>query len=338
MSYKTTLVLLLITLAGSVKSQHIQFLTEGNNLSIRGLSVVNDKVVWVSGSNGTVGISTDGGKKWNWTQVAGFEKSDFRDIEAFDEKNAIILGITNPACLLKTSDGGKHWKTVFIDTAKAMFLDAMDVNSPKYGVVIGDPVDGRFFMALSHDGGEHWLQIDTLPKERPYRWKAQKGEAFFASSGTNIRYLANRKWAMVSGGENIGYYDFKDRYTIPLVKGKETKGPNSIAVAADGRMIIVGGDFSNDTATLNNCAVSPKGLPYAWSNPEIPPHGYRSCVESLDNNRFITCGTSGVDVTSDGGMKWQLISRDGFHVCRKAKTGNAVFLAGANGRIAKFNW
>jgi hypothetical protein len=338
MNLKLALVFLFLAFAGRLKSQHIQFLTEGNKTSIRGLSVVNDKVVWASGSNGMVGLSVDGGKKWNWTQVDGYEKSDFRDIEAFDEKNAIILGITQPACILKTTDGGRHWKTVYKDTAKAMFLDAMDFNSPKYGVVIGDPVNGRFYMALTHDGGETWLPIDTVPKERPYRWKAQQGEAFFASSGTNIRYIANRKWAMVSGGENIGYYDFKDRYTIPLVKGKETTGPNSIAVAPDGRMVIVGGDFANDTATANNCAVSPKGLPYVWTIPEIPPHGYRSCVESIDNNKFICCGTTGVDVTTDGGIKWQLISRDGFHVCRKAKSGTALFLAGADGRIAKFTW
>lgn len=213
---KLFFILFSILSAYSLRAQHIQFLTEGTHVSIRGMSVVNDKVVWVSGSDGMVGKSVDGGKKWVWSQVDGFEKSDFRDIEAFDDKTAIILGVTQPACILKTTDGGKHWKTILRDTARAMFLDAMDFNSPRYGVLIGDPVDGRFYMALTHDGGDSWIPVDTLPKERPYRWKAQKGEAFFASSGTNIRYLGNRKWALVSGGENSGYYDFNDRYAIPL--------------------------------------------------------------------------------------------------------------------------
>ena len=320
------------------QSQHIQFLTEGNQVSLRGVSAVTDKIVWVSGSNGTVGRSVDGGKKWVWMQVDGFEKSDFRDIEAFDDKTAVIMGITEPACILKTTDGGKHWKTILKDTAKAMFLDAMDFLDTKWGVLIGDPADGRFYMAMTHDGGDTWLPVDTMPKERPYRWKAQTGEAFFASSGTNIRYVAPHKWAMVSGGLHTGYYDFNDRYSIPLASGAETTGANSIAVSPGGRMVIVGGDFKKDSAISGNCAVSAKGLPYVWELPKEAPHGYRSCVESLDNNRFICCGITGVDVSSDGGMKWKLISRDGFHVCRKAKTGNTVYLAGANGRIAKFTW
>ena len=34
--------------------------------SFRGLQVVSDQVVWVSGSKGTVGRSTDGGAHWRW--------------------------------------------------------------------------------------------------------------------------------------------------------------------------------------------------------------------------------------------------------------------------------
>jgi hypothetical protein len=50
---------------------------------------------------------------------------------------------------------------------------------------------------------------------------------------------------------------------------------------------------------------------------------------------LVTCGTSGVDVSGDGGLNWKLISNESFHVCAKAKKGNAVFLAGKDGRIAK---
>ncbi|HTE13358.1 MAG TPA: hypothetical protein VK645_20405, partial [Chitinophagaceae bacterium] len=65
-------------------AQQIELLTTGNKTSIRGLSVVTDKVIWASGSKGTVARSTDSGRTWKWFTVAGFEKRDFRDIEAFD--------------------------------------------------------------------------------------------------------------------------------------------------------------------------------------------------------------------------------------------------------------
>jgi hypothetical protein len=44
-------------------------------------------------------------------KVPGYEKMDFRDIEAFDSNTAIIMGITLPAVLLKTKDGGKPGKS-----------------------------------------------------------------------------------------------------------------------------------------------------------------------------------------------------------------------------------
>src|ERR1700730_8910569 len=86
-------------------SQEIQLLTSGTKTSIRGLSVVNDRVIWVSGSNGYVGKSIDAGKTWKWIIVKGFEKRDFRDIEAFDAATAVILSVAEPANILKTIDG-----------------------------------------------------------------------------------------------------------------------------------------------------------------------------------------------------------------------------------------
>ena len=50
-----------LLLCCSVTAQTVQLLTSGTKTSIRGLSVVDDKTVWVSGSNGTVGRSLDGG-------------------------------------------------------------------------------------------------------------------------------------------------------------------------------------------------------------------------------------------------------------------------------------
>lgn len=52
----------------------IKVITKDTKTSLRGLSVVNDRVAWVSGSNGTIGQTTDSGKTWKWSIVKGFEK------------------------------------------------------------------------------------------------------------------------------------------------------------------------------------------------------------------------------------------------------------------------
>src|SRR5579875_2921045 len=115
---KLPFVFILFLLSFFSHSQTVNILTSGNKTSLRGLSVVNDNVLWASGSNGTVARSVDGGKTFQWLTVKGFEQRDFRDIEAFDDNSAIIMAIAEPAIILKTKDGGKTWKRMFEDTTK----------------------------------------------------------------------------------------------------------------------------------------------------------------------------------------------------------------------------
>ena len=95
------ILLLFIFICSNARAQKIKILHTRTNTSIRGLSAVNDRVVWVSGSNGMVAKSLDSGNTWKWTQVKGFEKTDFRDIEAFDGTKAVIMGVGEPAYILR---------------------------------------------------------------------------------------------------------------------------------------------------------------------------------------------------------------------------------------------
>lgn len=313
-------------------AQTIQILTNGTKTSIRGLSVVNDSVLWASGSNGTVMRSADGGKTFSRMTVTGFEQRDFRDVEAFDSNTAIIMAVAEPAIILKTRDGGKTWNTVLEDHTKGMFLDAMDVDG-KWGVVIGDPIDNKAFVAITEDSGSHWHSVET-------NYLLDSGEAFFALSGTNIKLyydsLEKRyNYRAVSGGLHAHLLHDK-KYKLPIVQGTPSTGANSIAVHATSKsIVVVGGDFTNDKDSTGNCVLISLDNPIQISLPQTPPHGYRSCVQFINDKQLIACGTSGVDISNDGGRNWILISSESFHVCQKAKKGNAVFLAGKDGRIAK---
>lgn len=321
---------------------NLEVLTSGTNTSIRGLSVVNDNVVWVSGSNGTVGKTSDGGKSWKWMTVTGFEKTDFRDIEAFDAASAVIMGIGTPAYILKTNDSGKTWKVVYENNRKGMFLDAMEFWNEQAGIVIGDPVDqrtdwlaGKFFIARTFDGGESWQEIPF--NKRP---AADSGEACFAASGTNVRPLDRDEAVFVSGGMKSRLFSKNDPILLPIIQGKETTGANSVAVwdnkklNGGKRIIVVGGDFNADSSNQKNCIITIDGGK-TWKAPNTAPHGYRSCVEFLSKKDVICCGLNGVDYSSDGGKNWKWISKESFHVCRIAKLGTTVYLAGANGKVAK---
>ena len=113
-----------ICLVSTASAQHINVISEKKGISLRGLSVVSDKIIWVSGNNGTVGRSTDGGTTWRWMKVTGYETKDFRDIEAFDKHIAIIMAVGEPGLILKTEDDGIRWKPVYSNDTPEMFLAA----------------------------------------------------------------------------------------------------------------------------------------------------------------------------------------------------------------------
>lgn len=312
----------------NIHAQQIKVLASGTKTSIRGLSVVNDRVVWVSGSEGTVGLSLDSGNTFKWIKVKGFEKTDFRDIEAFDETSAVIMGISEPAYILRTADAGETWKVVYESNQKGMFLDAMEFWNLNSGIVIGDPIDNKIFIARTFNGGIKW---DELPMER--RPIVDSGEAMFASSGTNVRKLNNQEAVIVTGGLRSRLLIRDNKIDLPILQGTQSTGANSVAVNKN-TIIVVGGDFSVKDNTDKNCVISyDKGK--TFHAPKAPPTGYRSCIEFLNKKNWITCGLNGVDLSSDNGETWKNISTEGFHVCHKAKEGKAVFFAGSNGKIGK---
>ncbi len=319
----TSLVLIaacLLPVAAS--SQTVKLLTPGTKASFRGLSVVDDKTVWVSGSAGTVGRSVDGGDTWTWMKVKGYEKNDFRDIEAFDNKTAIIMGIAAPAYILKTTDGGENWQRVYENKDTSMFLDAMEFWNEQSGIVIGDPFKNKFFVGRTFDGGSTWRGIPE--KNIPV---ADSGEACFASSGTNIRKLNKKEAVFISGGLSSHLFIRDKKIQLPIIQGKETTGANSVAVKNSNTLIIVGGDFNTKDSTTKNCFITTDGGK-TFAAPTTPPHGYRSCVEYLSKKTWISCGLNGIDYSTDEGNTWTWISKEGFHVCRKAKKGKAVFFCG----------
>jgi len=310
-------------------AQKIEILTDSVHSSFRGLSVVNNVVVWVCGSNGTVGKSIDGGNNWKWMNVKGFEKTDFRDIEAFDKKTALIMAVDEPAYILGTNDGGETWKIIFENKTKGMFLDAMEFWNDQSGIVIGDPVNHLFYIVRTFDGGKTWQNIPDK-----YKPVADSGEACFASSGTNIKKLNKSEAVFVSGGLSSHIFIRGRKITLPVIQGKESTGANSIAVKNSKTMIVAGGDFLKKDSTNKNCAITKDGG-QSWFSPKTSPAGYRSCVEYLIKNKWITCGLNGVDISDDNGVNWKNISKESFHVCKKAKKGNAVYFAGIGGRVGK---
>jgi len=319
-------------LSMQLSAQTITVVAQKPGSGFRGLSVVDDSVAWVSGTKGTVGLSKNGGKTWDWKPVAGFEKSDFRDIEAFSAKEAIIMSAGTPAVILKTIDGGESWQVKYNNADPAYFFDAMDFSSTNEGWVMGDAINDKLMLLHSKDGGETWQIAESLPL-------AAKGEGAFAASGTCLRSI-NDHIMMVTGGFATYFIDGYakslkwEKHPLPFPKSKASQGAFSIAQGKNS-LVIAGGDYNNDQRSDSTACYSiDKGK--TWQLADKPVLGFQSCVEYLYKGIFLSTGTPGSNLSTDGGKTWTKIDQASFNVCRKAKRGKLVLLAGASGNIGIF--
>ena len=323
-------------LASGTRAQvpYIQLLHHEPGLSLRTLQLCPDGAAWTSGTQGRIGLSQDQGRHWRWFRPTGADSLDFRSLWAFDARRAVVASAGTPAAIYLTRDGGRHWKQVFFSRDPRLFLDGLSFWNSREGVLLGDPVDGRFLILATRDGGRHWNRIPAkrLPKASP-------GEAFFAASNGFLKTLPpGRIWA-VSGGRYSRLMEGslqKTHWTfqrLPLQQGQPSQGAFAMDVSGSGRWVVVGGDFQRPWESSRTAAAA-ASLSEAPQASVRMPAGYRSSVRFVTDPVVLCCGPSGVDESTDGGLHWQHVSREGFNVLSVAPDGTYALAAGSDGRIA----
>jgi len=308
------------------------------NSSLRGISVVDSLTAWASGANGTFLRTTDGGKTWIDGKVKGFEPLDFRDVEAFDKNTAILMGTDAPAFFFKTTDGGKSWKRKYMNRDPKVFFDGMTFRDKKNGIAVSDPIDGKFFIVVTKDGGDNWEQYPKLFLPSP-----QDGEAAFAASGTAITVAGkDLVWFGTGGGEKARIFLSEDKgenwraFDSQIKSGNSSSGVFSICFKDELNGVAVGGDYKNDKNNIDNCSISDDGGLTWQSVKSTQPNGFRSCVIWNDKYKFyLTTGTSGTDYTIDDGKTWRGIDTHSFNSIGISRKDGSCFMVGDNGAIAK---
>ena len=304
--------------------------------SFRGLSVVNQKVVWVSGTGGTVLRTIDGGKNWENISVPNMEKIDFRDVEGFNKNTAIVMGIASPARFYKTTDGGQNWKLVYFDDREGVFFDGMSFWNKNDGIAFSDPVDGQHLLIRTTDGGDTWHEI---PKEGfPHKLNPEFG---FAASGTGIPVQGRKTVWLGMGGVKSRVFKSEDggmNWSVaetPVVHGGQSTGIYSVAFKNKIVGISVGGDYTNQSIKNTIAYTNDGGA--TWHLPEKQTHQYRECVAHYRGNIFFAVGPSGFDMTTDNGKNWHphYWEVNNLTAVAFAKRSNVGFAVGKGGQIYK---
>jgi photosystem II stability/assembly factor-like uncharacterized protein len=303
----------------------------------RGLSPVNRHVAWASGSLGTVLRTTDGGKSWQNVSPPDVSTLQFRDIEAFDAKTAVILSIGNgeDSRVYRTTDGGAHWTETFRNTDAVAFYDCMAFFDRKHGLALSDPVDGKFRILSTSDGGASWkvLPNNGMPP-------ALEGEFAFAASGQCITTTGQHDaWIATGGGVQARVLHSRDRgktWTVSVTPLASSPSAGVFATAFRDKRngIAVGGDFANPTNGVDALAFTRDGG-RTWAEPSTAPQGYRSGVTWYPflHSVAIAVGPTGSDITIDSGRHWHQFDAGSFDTVSCTRDG-ACWASGEQGRVA----
>jgi len=282
---------------------------EGPDVELRGVAARDETHAWASGAKGVV-LRTHDGEAWETLRVPGGEELDFRDLEA-PSGNAVVLMSAGPgdkSRIYVSADGGDRWTLAHTNPDEKGFYDAIAFFDEKVGLVMGDPVGGKFVVRKTEDGGATWSDVAGL--EMP---PARDGEGAFAASGTCLTALHGRGDAwFVTGGAGAGrVFHSTDRgksWTVaesPVKADNASSGLFSVAFLDPMAGFAVGGDYKQTTSTALNGARTEDGGK-TWIPAPIGDSGYYSSVRGvpLTNGELVAVGPTGTARSSDGGRRW----------------------------------
>lgn len=322
----------------------------GTSASLRGIHSVDGTVAWASGTHGTVLRTTDGGRHWQKCMVPpGAASLDFRSVWGWDADHAMVMssGPGQQSRLYSTHDGCQTWRLVFTNPDTDGFWDALQFNGTRFGAILGDPVQGRFTLFVTYDGGGHWLR-----QSDPCLHTVEPQQGAFAASNQSMVVLpiesANSQpgfepnhqiWFGTGGGwlygVRMGTFRLIDdiengcvhRRLLPTLKGPSA-GIFALAFhdATDG--VAVGGDYAKPQDGAATAAYTTDGE--SWHPSLHPPAGYRSTVAwNATDGSWIAAGPTGSDISRDGGKTWHPLGDGDWNAI------SLPFAVGPDGRMGR---
>lgn len=302
------------------------FVTDTNE-HYRGLDIKNG-IAYVAGSKGgiyTIDLSTQEIK-----QLFLAEGRHLRDIDVLENGSIVALAITEPAEILLKESNSEEFQVVYTGE-DSLFLDGISFLNSDFGMAFGDPIKGMPTTVMTPTGGYSWVR-NTDATSFPSTSEKYAG---FAASGTSIVFLAENTILIGLGSETakilrsttLGFeWELID---VPYHSEPGGSGIYSMAFKDSLNGVAVGGHWQNVTCDSSKIYTTDGGLTWQLSK---GVQEYRSCVTYFNNDIYISTGTTGTDISYDGGKNWQLLDTIGYNAIAFREDGTGIAV-GSYGQI-----
>lgn len=314
-------------MAVALTAQKLEFQTLlKDKISIRALQLWKDKVYY-SGTDakfGYVNLKDTADKK----QIRlSEEKLQFRTL-AQDKKHFYAINITSPGYFFEIDKKTLNSGVINTDRSENAFYDALHYHQGKFYTFSDPEKDLNLkFAAFSNNNGVFQSKYFS-------DYKMNEGEAAFAASNTNIAAKGNFVW-LATGGKSSRIFrlNFKtqkiDLFNTPFIQGTSSQGMYSIDFFDEKFGIAVGGDYTQQSANVNNIATTEDGG-MTWEIQASGKNtGYKTCVKfrpGSQGKEIIAVGDQNIEFSSDYGKTWTKISDEkNLYACEWIDKNTLVF-------------
>lgn len=297
--------------------QNTAFTNLPTAIGVDQVSVVDANTVWVRGFNGSGAGSVlkvfsrtnNGGTTWtagNFTQLAANEMPYVLGAVNYTTAFAVVMDTVSYATSLwGTTNGGTTWvKETTMFTNASSFANGVRFWDSQRGFCHGDPIDSKYEIYTTADGGDTWTLNATAPAPSSSSEYGFNGFDCMAVVPGGVGFI------MTNMGRVLRTTDYGATWAAtpnPAFTPSTAYGSNKIYASSANYIICAG--FTTSTNTWAWKYTSDGGT--TWNNytPGAPFYEYTMTYVPGSPNMFVatspyTTSAMGVAYSNNGGLTW----------------------------------
>jgi hypothetical protein len=241
--------------------------------------------------------------------------------------------------IYKTTTAGQRWTLQYTSERPGFFLDAVAFWDARRGVAMSDPVDNRFVVLTTSDGGATWTPVaaDRMPPAVEGRGGVRRRRRGARGAGPTTGLVRDRR----QGRARLHLHRPRaelDRHPGAARQRGAVAGGVRARFRQRGAWGAVGGDYAAPRVSRANVAITRDGGAHVEPADGAPARRLPLGLALVPGSRGLTLvavGTSGPIGPRTVGASWEPIDTLGFNAVSFAAP-TAGWAVGADGRIARY--